>query len=124
MNRIKLILGDPYRDGHGMHKEYIIETELTLKEINNAHKVACKRLDINWDSICSDYQDSAIDLDLAKKFNVEFESYEHEGKQSITEKDFTEMYLFLVRDETKQECRIISENIFSIDIGGYGLFYN
>jgi hypothetical protein len=142
-HRTKILLGDTSGDGHSQSESFLIESNLSRSEISKAYDKGTEILGLEYrtnyggverirykgiSNFCEDYEDSEIPeyfIDLLGMHGVLdkvgdredlFEGYCYSDQ-------FLQIYLGIVKlgDPTFTH-KIISDNVQSIDIGGYGLF--
>ena len=134
---ITLVLGDWSHDGHSIsHNEYI-KSNIPPEQVENAYEIGKKVIGVDLvENVAAEYEDGSLRFEDFKKFidigflNFGFELNEDDLKNLEKEEDieymgtdlFVALYLFTVHignDKFKYE---ISEEVNSINIGGYGLF--
>lgn len=131
MNRIKLVIGDWSRDGHEKSETFVIESNLTKKEIEKAFKKGTKLINIDFTKYCEEYEDSSIPMEVASdlfKLGFDMNSIDDYDQFSKTvcldPTSYMMIYLFLAQKGNPNfGYTIIDENLDEIHIGGYGLFY-
>ena len=142
MYNIGFTLGDPSSDGHGMTKEFHIETSHSAQEITNAYKKATEKLGWNYTtSICSEYEDSTIDLeqveDIENKLNIDIKGclsdwqireLKRKGYCYLDCYPFIDIFFEIVSSEIPKfqwkEVDFNEDRLHSLDGAGYGLFSN
>lgn len=68
MNKFKLVLGDWSQDGHNIVQCILIEANYSVKELKKAYFNSCKLTGVNFEIICSDYEDNKLREHEYKKF--------------------------------------------------------
>lgn len=67
---ITLQAGDWSCDGHGLTETWVIESNLSRKELEAAYKKGKKVMDVDLvEDVCEEYEDDKISIDLIKKLN-------------------------------------------------------
>ena len=139
----KLEIGDRWANGHGKYETFIIDANLERTRIQEAYRRGTEILgievrhtyagkeQINYkgiDSFCDKYGESAIPeyfVDLLGMHGIldgvedcgELTEYTHTDQ-------FLAIYLGIVKlGEPSFTYKIVSDNIQTMDIGGYGLFH-
>ena len=136
MHTIELLMGDPSSDGHGKTATYVIESNLTRKEMDLAYEKGTEILGFDLCSdVATDYEDGSISGDYFKLlvkqgFGKKFEdvTYVNGLATVIPEKlyldrySFAEIFLFIVWLGNQTFTFVESKANNQIEIGGYGLF--
>lgn len=80
----KLEIGDRSGDGHSQCDTFLIESNLTVEEANEAYFAAKKALKKGYpETICHDYEDGSIDRDMIDKLHslgFEFTNWDADGE--------------------------------------------
>jgi hypothetical protein len=122
MNVITLVVGDYYGDGHGQTEKYLIESNLTEKELKAAYKVGTKTVGFDLTKkVCEDFEDHTI----SEKYRDKLAVYDIRVEEELDTEEFVTLYMSI--------CKLGNENLVwnygkrekypSITIGGYGLFW-
>lgn len=139
-NRITLVLGDWSHDGHNMTSNFIIDSNLTSKEVESAYKRGASKCGLDLRAnVCSDYEDSSISAEDFKKLadagydRGDFGKVDPDdddppgdplkvGIDYVDHDEFLRMWLFIVKlGEPSFECKEIRSYDVTVNIGGYGL---
>ena len=126
---ISLVVGDWSNDGHGRNESQVITSNLTGEEMEKACNLGQKMVGIDFDNLCSDYQDPYLSKgDYTKLmlagFNNSWNKDEDEDVYLDVDK-FVKIYLFLVKvGNDKFEYEFKPADYDETRIGGYGLFSN
>lgn len=124
---IKLVMGDPSNDGHGISETVLLSTEYTVEQIQGFVESAERALGLKMDDIACEYGEPYISsqhreaLILAGIVGSEdFEAWD--GMFWVTSVDYLHIYLSLA--EMGNGGKSIGEvlEVGQIDIGGYGLY--
>jgi hypothetical protein len=119
---ITLIIGDWSNDGHGTTEKYLIESNLTKKDLLSAYKKGCGIIGFNLSKmVATEYMDNCIsEAHLEKLTKFGFVNRRNDLKLDVCL--FAEMWLFISKiGNPKFDWKCIPDNS-TIDIGGYGLF--
>ena len=122
------MLGDWSDDGHGKTSLRAINSNLSLKQIENAYTKGSTIVGFDLvNEVCCEYEDasfpkSSYDSLVNRGFKYEFDDTpDEDDKYHLSYDDFTHIYLFVVKlGNPKFEHSILNDS--SIKIGGYGLF--
>jgi len=131
MNKLDFEFGDRYDDGHGKYELITIETDKTKLELMNAYKESCKEIDVDFEEICANYEDSQIDSDtfdkLADKLELDSEYVEHMKDNEFYVDGVDVLFDLLMKFigySIAFEYKKINNNNDSFDLSfGYGLFH-
>lgn len=129
---ITFVIGDWSKDGHNQTETVTIKSNLTLKEIALAYKIATKKLGFDFTKLAaSDYEDNSLDKeygDILIKNGIDVSDLELDKDINGDEyylldfDSYLDTYLSIIKlGNSKFEYEVTSElNI--LNIGGYGLF--
>lgn len=85
MMKIRFPIGDWSKDGHEQCDWYFATTELSAREVREAHFMCSETYGFDIGSICSEYQEDQIDeviIDILKRYNLIDEHFENEDIDS------------------------------------------
>lgn len=141
MSKFKIYLGDPSDDGHGKFDFFIIESNKTTKEIEQAYTQSCELTGLTFTENSPiivngkeiDWQDPEYD---DRRICVEYESYnpsdlawsilnEHGiEKQECYKESFVHLFLKFIKLSLKDlEYSILNDKIEELPLDiGYGLY--
>jgi len=68
--KIKFPIGDWSDDGHGRCDWYMASTTMTVEDVREAHFACKNKFGFDIGEICSQYGETTIDSDLAKKISA------------------------------------------------------
>lgn len=86
MNKFKINIGDRWGDGHGRCDVYMLESNISKKEIEDAYKRSVETFGISPALYMDDYEDYCFDLEAAfALFKINIDYFEYYFK---THKDF------------------------------------
>lgn len=132
---VTLTIGDWSDDGHGKTERFVINTNLTVDQIQQAYKAGSKKLGFNFvDECCHDYEDNILNKNIVDKLmanglddHLKKEQYtlylENEEAHSNT-KLHSIIYCFIVSlGNPKFTYEFLEQKVSNINIDGYGLFY-
>lgn len=138
MYKFRMSIGDWSDDGHGMHEDFIISSNVPVKVVREAHFAMKDELGFSIEDICSEYEDSVIDSEITKtimELGYEFEDIE-DGEAGMYPEEMARLWIFLLQKvDANLELKIIKDEIpafhfYGFDekkrhIGqvGYGLFW-
>lgn len=146
MNKMYLVLGDWSKDGHGQSQKVLLEADLTVKEMQEAYKEACKLTDLAFDDdqktkyvIAAEYEDNKISkkcANILKKFGIKLNyicEKDEENKYYLDSESFVALWINFVKiARPDAKIRLIDCNIPNINgywdenlnTGfGYGLYF-
>lgn len=124
---IKLVMGDPSNDGHGISETVILSTEYTVKQIQDFVRSAERALGLKMEDIAHEYEEPYISSEHREALMLagvvgpeDFEAWE--GNFWVTSADYLHIYLSLA--EMGNGGKPVGEvlEVEQIDIGGYGLY--
>lgn len=139
--RVRLVVGDWSKDGHGQSDTYIYEVNLTKQDLLAAYKVGCKRLSLKvsaenyreaYLNFCEDYQDPKVPPEVVRALRAEgldpdelFECWSGDGGDEDyvgTVDAWPELWLAIAKlgEPSLTYAQVYGDD--SIEIGGYGLY--
>jgi hypothetical protein len=137
MHTIEMVIGDWSNDGHGMMDKYYINSSANHLELEKAYKVGVHIVGFDFSEVvCRNYEDSRIkDKHLEKLIEHGFkgelaECLEENNGYFDEDRDYVELYMFVVElgfkkyYQSELNWKFVMNNTPSINVGGYGLFYN
>lgn len=133
MEKIKLIVGDWSDDGHGKTDIYLIKSNLSKKDIEEAFDQGVAKIGCDITDHCKGYTDSKIAREEYNKFVAQgFKRgdyiYEDEDDESgpfyVSSETYRDLYLFTVKcgNDNFIFKHVFEDRKNDIKIGGYGLF--
>ncbi|UNY39943.1 hypothetical protein KLEB273_gp141 [Bacillus phage vB_BauM_KLEB27-3] len=134
----RLIIGDSRGGGHGKFREFYFASNLTDKQIQNAYKETCKKIQMQmhdsnllidkkfkddyWRFLVSEFEDSIIKeeaVSLLKQYGFEFEDRVIVGDENIVildaEETFRLFMWFVKHSEPTFEYEMIQLNAYDIN---------
>lgn len=128
---ISLTLGDWSDDGHGKTEVFVIKSNLTSAEINDAYTFGTKILGFDLsEDVASDYEDSTISDEnvqilAANGFDMTMCSKSKKGNYHLDGETFRDVWLHIAYLGNKDFLweAMGREQLPNLNIGGYGLFY-
>lgn len=69
MNKMYLVLGDWSDDGHGKHDKILLESNVSVEDIQNAYKASCKLTGVSFNHN-EDYTETDRDWREADRFRI------------------------------------------------------
>lgn len=137
MEQIGLVVGDWSGDGHRETETIYVESSLSAKELEKAFVAGSSKLGIDITSFCEDYEDDKVPLEVIVKLEKTFPDLKKIMKINgvVKQKDEFDVrmdadtfaYIYMLTAEhgnPKLKWKIVEPRSITINIGGYGLFYN
>ena len=138
MYKFCLSIGDWSGDGHGIHKDFIVLSNMPVEVVREAHYKIENETGIRIEEICSEYEEDEIgaeDVRILKELGFEFENSTGMGEGVVNPTEMARLWLFLLQKVNPMLKLEIVQNdapsfhFFGFDahgrhIGfvGYGLF--
>lgn len=138
MYKFRMTIGDRSNDGHGLYKDFIIESNVPARAVRKAHFSMEDKLGFKIENICSNYEDNTIDSETTKaieKLGYEFKDFDDDEVYMYPE-EMIRLWIFLLKKiDTSLELKIVDDEIPYFDscesgedgghVGqvGYGLFW-
>lgn len=145
-NKVVLVLGDHALDGHEKYEKFLIETNFSVDQVNDAYNLGSQKIGFDFSNdFCDKFEDSIITkkahdnflqngfLDFAK--NILHEEYQQDDDFNFLEIDVEKNICFLTKEifldlflficwlgNNNFEFEIVDLKKSTINIGGYGLF--
>ena len=70
MNKMYLVLGDWSEDGHGKYDKVLVESNKTVKEIQQAYKASCKLTGVSFNDDDDDFTGRKRDWRQSEKYHI------------------------------------------------------
>lgn len=70
MNQFKLQFGDWSNDGHGKSQDFILETNKSVKDVEEAYAKAKEKSGVDLENICSEYEERALESETYDKLKA------------------------------------------------------
>lgn len=132
MTQVTLMLGDVSGDGHDKTYTYTVEVNCSRADLLAAHEAGCKKLNVDFADLCSEYEDSTCPseyIEALKPYDSDRLLQNAIANQPITEDQeyylwydsFTIMFMLLAQAGNPELVWKFVETD-RLDIGGYGLF--
>lgn len=124
---IKLTVGDWSCDGHNQSSDFYIESSVDETEIELAYKKAVGIIGVDLTKdVCCDYECNSIRGYILDKLNqhLNLSKSKHINDFTVTPSGFVDLYIKYIKignPEIKIERKF--DEVPSINIGGYGLYY-
>ena len=128
---IKLVVGDWSDDGHGKTEEFVIESNLTVKQVEKAYAKGAKKLGVDLKrEVAVDFDTPVISKATLLKFYGQekkipdfYDLSEDSKNLFIDPLAYTELYLLTIKaGEPKFKYKFVDDRDNVVNIGGYGLF--
>lgn len=68
--KFKMSIGDWSNDGHGMHEDYLVSSNAPVEKVREAHFAMRDILGFSVEDICSGYEESEVETDVAEKLRT------------------------------------------------------
>jgi hypothetical protein len=121
LNRINIIVGDKYNDGHGMHGSFPITTNLTITEMEESYNATKKITNICIKDLFNDYCNLENSNVIYSELCSFFEGMEEQNNFYFSPYEYFRMYLrYVEKSRSDFVYSIVDEK--EIDIGGYALY--
>jgi len=131
MNRFYIIIGDWFRDGHGMYEKYLYETNYPTEELEEAYQRSVELTKVNLYDVCADYMENTIDSDVVNKLLPhDFHEFldgveEDEGTYRMFPNNMADLVIWFLRLSMPKDfiCNICENDVpRPFKSFGYGLF--
>lgn len=137
MYKFKMTIGDWSEDGHGKKETFLVESNYPVEKVREIHFAAPKVTGIDIESVCSNYDESALsDETIVKLEELEYSfNFFDEGFPIITPEEMFNIWAFLLKKTDPTLTLVICKEDYpefhfygfddkSRHIGaiGYGLF--
>lgn len=138
MYQIRLTIGDWSDDGHGHTADFIVNSNLPVEAVREAHFKIKETTGIDIESICSEYEEDEIDeetVEILKDMGFQFSNSTGMGDEITNPEEMAKIWVFLLQKADPnlklefQTDDIPNLNFYGFDekgrhIGsvGYGLF--
>jgi len=132
MHKIKIVIGDPSNDGHGVTESFLFNSNKSLSELKEIYKINSEALGFDLMQYCHEYEDSVIPKEVldpvCKLLNFDITQYMggDEFEDGISYDLYVDLYVDLfIAILQYGTFGVIMEQIKETDgwdIGGYGLF--
>lgn len=138
MYKFRMSIGDWSDDGHGKHSDFIIRSNFPVEVVREAHFAMENVLGFNIEDLCSEYEETVIDIKttkIIKDLGFDFEDYTEIGEAEMYASAMAKLWIFLLQKVNPElKLEIIKDEIpdfhfYGFDgqkrhIGqvGYGLF--
>lgn len=117
--------GDSSGDGHEKHRDWIVCSNLSKAEINDAYLAAVKKLGFDPTDNFDEYEANRLPSDQADKLienGFEFVDRYEDGTVYFYPQALFDLFLFMVKLGNPEFEYKVGKNDNVIYIGGYGLF--
>lgn len=135
MYKFHFYLGDYWQDGHGHYQYYLIESNYSAEEIDEAYKKVTDLIGFDYcETICSEYEDSRIYphfVTILENFGIDLKKYQSEyyDEEYTLDKDtyialFFDLIKLVLKDIEYKYIEDPTPELHCIDGTGYGLFFD
>lgn len=123
MYKFRMSIGDWSDDGHGKHEDFIVSSNVPVEIVREAHFAMKDKLGFSIEDICSEYEDTVIDIKITKMIEdlgFEFEDYTSYGEADMYAKAMAELWVFLLQKvDNSLELKIIDDDIPTLHFYGF-----
>jgi hypothetical protein len=122
MHLFMLPIGDWADDGHGKHRDFLVESSLPFEFVEEAYGQIEEKTNINLESFCCDFEDGKIPEHIWERlwelgFTTENEEYPH-----VNVWEFADIVLFLL-NYVNPDLNLKTVDVPELHANvGYGLF--
>lgn len=118
--RFKLQLGDWSKDGHSQSEEYLIQSNVDVKELREIYFKTKRFNELSLEDICNDYEDCKISEEQIRGLGLDVEKYQQIIDNGIEPDDFIEMFIEYIQIHNPEiSLKIINDTIPSFHFYGY-----
>lgn len=124
MHKIQLVIGDWSHDGHCHTRNEFISSNLSKTELVQAVKHSSVLTSVDFSNICSDYTNDSFDEeDFYKllKFGLNPDLF---PEMQVHASTFVDLWIWFVKLSRPDAVIELIDKFPTINIGGYGLFYD
>ena len=106
VHTVYITLGDPYDDGHGETKDFILKCNYTAKQLGQFLDISRELTGINFSTVCEDYEQSSLtyeEFQTFLKFGCPFEEILENFGEYVPEKEIADLNPSEVEEATNME---------------------
>lgn len=99
MYQFCISIGDWSDDGHGKHEDFVVSSNVPVEIVREAHFAMKDKLGFSIEDICSEYEDTVIDIKttkIIKDLGFEFEYYTDNGEADMHDEAMARLWIFLL----------------------------
>ena len=123
MYKFRMSIGDWSDDGHGKYKDFIVESNVPVDVVREAHFAMKDNLGFSIEDICSEYEETVIDIEttkIIKELGFEFNDYTENGEYDMWYGGMAELWVFLLQKvDSNLKLRIINDDIPDLHFYGF-----
>lgn len=123
MYQIRLTIGDWSDDGHGRTADFIVNSNLPVEEVREAHFKIQETTGVDIESICSEYEEDEIDeesVEILKDMGFQFSNSTGMGDGITSPAEMARLWVFLLQKaEPNLKLEIQNDDIPNLHF--YGL---
>jgi len=128
--QIKLVIGDWSGDGHEKTVDFIVDTNCSEEQLEEAYKKGVEVCGIDLTrNFCEEYEEDFLteheykDFKELNLFDEDTKYFEWNNKYYVTKRDFAKIWMTIAqRGNPLLDYKFVSDEFPEINIGGYGLF--
>lgn len=122
MCKFRISIGDWSEGGHGKREDFIVDSNVPVEVVREAHYAMKDMLGINIENICSRYDESVINAEITRsirELGFEFE-YVDNGEVDTYPEEMARLWLFLLQKvNPNMELHIINDEIPTLHFCGF-----
>lgn len=122
MYKFRMSIGDWSDDGHGKHEDFIVDSNVPVQTVREAHFSMKDKLGFSIENICSDYEDSVIDsktTETIMELGYEFEDVD-DGEAGMDPEEMARLWIFLLQKvDVNLELKIVKDEIPTLHFYGF-----
>lgn len=124
MYYFRIPIGDWSNDGHGKRKDFITASDRPIDQAREAHFKIKELTGIDIESICSEYEDSSITVDLLNELslygvNPEMFDLPYKGEVGITEEGMAHIWVSLLNFADPELNIVLLEDLPMLPFYGF-----
>lgn len=123
MYQIRLTIGDWSDDGHGRTKDFIMNSNMPVEAVREAHFKIRKATGIDIENICSEYEEDEIDketVEILKDMGFKFSNTTGMGDGITNPEEMAKLWVFLLQKaDPSLELELQNDNIPNLHFYGF-----
>jgi len=118
--KFKLEIGDWSKDGHSQSEEYLIQSNVDVKELREIYFKTKKFNELSLEDICDDYEDNSISEEQIRGLGLDVEKYQPIIDNGVEPDDIIELFIDYIQTHNPEiYLKIINDNIPSFHFYGF-----